>query len=51
MKRILKENYYKIVSLKEDTTKFGEFVCSCHKWLPIEEQKENAERLEKITKT
>lgn len=34
----------------EDATKFGEFVCSCHKWLPLDEQKERTKRLENITK-
>lgn len=34
----------------EDATKFGEFVCSCHKWLPLDEQKEKAKILENITK-
>ena len=38
------------LKLKEDATKYGEFVCSCHKWLPIEEQKEQAEHLDSITK-
>ena len=35
---------------KEDTTKYGEFVCSCHHWLPIEKQKNRAEELANITK-
>ncbi len=35
---------------KEDTTKYGEFVCSLDHWLPIEKQKENAKRLSNITK-
>lgn len=35
---------------KEDATKYGEFVCSTHHWLPIEKQKENAKRLSNITK-
>lgn len=35
---------------KEDNTKYGEFVCSEFKWLPIEKQKEKAEKLDKITK-
>ncbi len=34
----------------EDTTKYGEFVCSNYHWLPVEKQKEQAERLENITK-
>ena len=35
---------------KEDTSMYGEFVCSLDHWLPIEKQKENAERLNEITK-
>ena len=35
---------------KEDTTKYGEFVCSAHHWLPIEKQKDQAEEMEKMTK-
>lgn len=34
----------------EDTSMYGEFVCSLDHWLPIEKQKENAERLNEITK-
>lgn len=35
---------------KEDTTQYGEFVCSEYHWLPIEKQKEQAKRLNNITK-
>ena len=35
---------------KEDTTKYGEFVCSNYHWLPIEKQKEQAENLANMTK-
>ena len=35
----------------EDTTKYGEFVCSAFRWLPPEKQKEQAERFEKITES
>lgn len=35
---------------KENKTKYGEFVCTEFKWLPIEKQKEKAEKLDKITK-
>ena len=35
---------------KEDTTMYGEFVCSTYHWLPLEKQKEQAERLNNITK-
>ena len=37
------------LSLNENSTKYGEFVCSCYKWLPLDEQKERAKRLEDIT--
>lgn len=36
-------------NLKENVTMYGEFVCSEHKWLPIDEQKANAKRLAIIT--
>lgn len=35
---------------KDNTTMFGEEVCSEFVWLPLDKQKENAERLAKITK-
>lgn len=34
----------------DNTTKYGEWVCSQFAWLPLDKQKENAERFEKITK-
>ncbi len=34
----------------EDATKYGEFVCSNYHWLPIEEQKKQAEKMEEMTK-
>lgn len=34
---------------EENTTKYGEFVCSTYRWLPIEKQKEQAKKLSKIT--
>lgn len=34
----------------EDRTKYGEFVSSYFAWLPLSEQKENAKKLENITK-
>lgn len=34
----------------ENTTKYGEFVCSFHQWLPIDKQKEQAIKMSKITK-
>ena len=35
----------------KNTTKYGEFVCSYYQWLPLEKQKEQADKLSKITKT
>ena len=35
---------------KENTTMFGEEVCSEFVWLPLDKQKENADRLSNITK-
>lgn len=35
---------------EDETTEYGEFVCSFDKWLPIEAQKERAKRLANITK-
>ena len=34
---------------KEDTTKYGEFVCSAYHWLPPEVQKRKAKELENMT--
>lgn len=36
---------------EEETTKYGEFVCSFDVWLPIDKQKEQAKKLEKMTKS
>ena len=44
----MKRNKYSL-SLNDDATKYGEFVCSCYKWLPLDEQKAQARRLEDIT--
>lgn len=41
----------KKVEKKEDMTKYGEFVCSAYHWLPVEKQKEQAAKMEKITKS
>lgn len=32
----------------EDTTEYGEFICTFDSWLPIEEQKRNAEFMEHL---
>ena len=36
--------------LTEDATKYGEYVCSNYHWLPIDEQKKQAKRMENMTK-
>ncbi len=35
---------------RENITKYGEQVCSEFAWLPLDKQKENAEKFAKITK-
>ncbi len=35
---------------KNNMTKYGEFVCSEYKWLPIDKQKEQAEKMADMTK-
>lgn len=35
---------------RENTTKYGEQVCSEFAWLPLDKQKENAEKFAEITK-
>lgn len=41
----------KDISIKKDnTTKYGEQVCSEFGWLPLDKQKENAKKFDKITK-
>ncbi len=35
---------------KENTTKYGEQVCSEFAWLPLDKQKENANKFDKMTK-
>ncbi len=47
MKRFYKSN---VDDLAEDTTMFGEFVCSFHKWVPLSKQKDVADELDKMTK-
>ena len=34
----------------KNTTKYGEFVCSFYQWLPLDKQKEQAEKMCKVTK-
>lgn len=38
------------VEVGEDTTKYGEFISSYFAWITLPEQKENAKRLQNITK-
>ena len=49
-----KENQKKVrrnePEVAEDSTKYGEFVSSYFAWIPLPEQKENAKRLQNITK-
>ena len=35
----------------EDATKYGEFISSYFAWISLPQQKENVEKLEKITKS
>ena len=36
--------------MEEDSTKYGEFISSYFAWITLERQKEEAEKLENITK-
>lgn len=36
--------------MEEDTTNYGEFISSYFAWITLEKQKEEAEKLENITK-
>ena len=40
----------KEVEVGEDATKYGEFISSYFAWITLPEQKENAKRLQNITK-
>lgn len=35
---------------QDNTTKYGEFVCSFYQWLPIDIQKKQAEKMSNVTK-
>ncbi len=35
---------------QEDSTKYGEFVCSFNQWLPLDKQKEQAKKMVKVTR-
>lgn len=38
------------LEIGEDTTKYGEFVCSYFAWLPPKSQKEKAKEMKEMTK-
>lgn len=38
-------------SKEDNVTKYGETVCSLFAWLPLDKQKEKANKFDKITKT
>lgn len=40
----------KRIEKREDTTKYGEFVCSTFHWLPLEKQKDQVAKMEEVTK-
>ena len=44
----MKEN--KEGQIREDATKYGEFISSYFNWITLEEQKEKAKRMQKMTK-
>ena len=44
----IKEEYPKH-EVGEDATKYGEFISSFFAWIPLDKQKENAEKLARIT--
>ena len=45
----IKEQEYPRHEVGEDSTKYGEFISSFFAWIPLEKQKERADRLAKIT--
>ena len=51
MEGFVLKRFYKsdVDDLSEDTTMFGEFVCSFHKWVPLSKQKDAADELAHIT--
>ena len=50
-KSIMKKRRIYMGNKKENTTKYGEEVCSEFAWLPLDKQKEKAEKFSKITKS
>lgn len=51
-KKEKKENQVEVgvAEVGEDATRYGEFISSYFAWVSLPQQKENVERLEKITK-
>ncbi len=45
-----KKNIKHQIEEKEDATKYGEFVSSYFAWITLDKQKENAKKLEEMTK-
>lgn len=36
---------------EDNISKYGEFICSYNHWLPLDEQKKQAQKMENITKS
>ena len=49
-KKLAKDGIKELIVIAQDTTKYGEFVSSYFAWISLPEQKENAERLQNITR-
>jgi hypothetical protein len=45
----IKEQEYPRYEVGEDSTKYGEFISSYFAWIPLDKQRETAEKLEKVT--
>lgn len=45
----IKEQEYPRHEVGEDSTKYGEFISSYFAWIPLDKQRETAEKLEKVT--
>lgn len=45
-----KKNIKHQIGEKEDATKYGEFVSSYFAWITLDKQKENAKKMEEMTK-
>lgn len=49
-KFVMKNKRKKDIEKKDNVTLYGENVCTEFEWLPLDKQKENAEKFDKITK-